>query len=164
MEFPEGFAPPHLKNKVLRLLCALYRLKQAGLTWWNELNKSMRELDFKQLKTDAGLFIYKEGNQIVVAIIYVDNALFCGPSKAFIEKVKVAFMKRWECCDLGEAKEFLRMNIHRNGCHLHIDQHEYLEKVLERCGMINAKPARTPLPQGYQLEKNIAPINPELWT
>jgi len=32
MEFPEGFAPPHLKNKVLRLLCTLYRLKQAGLT------------------------------------------------------------------------------------------------------------------------------------
>jgi len=78
MEFPEGFAPPHLKNKVLRLLRALCRLKQAGLTWWNELNESMRELGFERLKTDASLFIYKEGNQIVVAIIYVDDALFCG--------------------------------------------------------------------------------------
>jgi len=72
----------------------------------------MKKLGFEQLKTDASLFIYKEGNHIVVAIIYVDNAFFCGPSKAFVEKVEAAFMKRWECRDLGKAKEFLRMNIH----------------------------------------------------
>ena len=163
MEFPEDFAPPHLKNKVLRLLCAIYRLKQAGLAWWNELNESMKELGFERLKTDTSLFIYKEGNQIVIAIIYVDDALFCGPSKAFVEKVKAAFMRRWECCNFGEAKEFLQMNIHRDGRRLHIDQHEYLEKVLEHCGMINAKPACTSLPQGYQPEKNIAPVNLKLW-
>ena len=34
MEFPESFTSPHLKNKVLRLLCTLHGLKQeqAGLT------------------------------------------------------------------------------------------------------------------------------------
>jgi len=47
MKFPEGFAPPHLKNKFLRLLCTLYGLKQAGLAWWNELNESMKELGFE---------------------------------------------------------------------------------------------------------------------
>jgi len=107
MEFPKGFAPPRLRNKVLRLLCTLYRLKQAGLAWWNELNESMKELDFEQLKTNTSLFIYKEGNQIVIAIIYVDDALFCGPSKHFAEKIKAVFMKRWEFHDLREAKEFL---------------------------------------------------------
>jgi len=48
--------------------------------------------------------------------------------------------------------------------YIHIDQREYLEKVLGCCGMINAKPACTPLPQGYQPEKNTAPINLELQT
>jgi len=38
------------------------------------------------LKTDAGLFIYKEGNQIVIAIIYVNNVLFCGPFKSLNRK------------------------------------------------------------------------------
>jgi len=56
------------------------------------------------------------------------------------------------------------MNIHQDGRCLHIDQHEYLKKVLECCGMINAKPACTPLPQGYQPEKNTAPVNLELQT
>jgi len=164
MDFPEGFAPPHLKNKVLRLLHALYGLKQAGLTWWNELNESMTELGFKQLKTDTDLFIYKEVNQIVVAIIYVDDTLFCGPSKALVEKFKATFMKRWGCHDLRKAKEFLWINIHWEGHCPYIDQPEYLKKVLERCGIINAQPARTPWPQGYQPEKNTAPINLKLQT
>jgi hypothetical protein len=71
-------------------------------------------------------------------------------------------MKKWECRDLGEPHEFLQMNIHREGCKIYIDQRSYLDKVLERCGMINAKPARTPLPQGYHPEKNDAPVDPEM--
>jgi hypothetical protein len=71
-------------------------------------------------------------------------------------------MKKWECRDLGEPHEFLQMNIHREGCKIYIDQRSYLDKVLERCGMINAKPAHTPLPQGYHPEKNDAPVDPEM--
>jgi len=56
------------------------------------------------------------------------------------------------------------MNIHQNGHHLHIDQYKYLKKMLEHCGMINTKPAHTPLPQGYQPKKNTAPVNLELQT
>ena len=58
-------------------------------------------------------------------------------------------MKKWECRDLGDAKEFLRMRIVRKGRSIHLDQCSYLEKVLERCSMTNARPAPTPLPAGY---------------
>jgi hypothetical protein len=112
MEFPEGFMPTHMKGKVLRLLCAIYGLKQAGLAWWRALDKSMQELGFERLKSDAGLFVYKRGKDVVLTIIYVDNTLFCRPSKSLVEKIKAAFMKKWECRDLREPREFLRMNIH----------------------------------------------------
>ena len=164
MEFPEGYMPPNQKSKVLRLLRAIYGLKQAGLTWWRTLDKSMKNLGFERLKSDAGLFVYQRGGNIVLAIIYVDDALFCGPNKSLVEKLKAAFMKKWECRDLGEPREFLRMNIRREGRRILIDQRNYLDKVLERCGMINAKPARTPLPQGYYPEKNEQPIDPVLRT
>ena len=164
MEFPEGFLPPNMKGKVLRLLHAIYSLKQAGLAWWRALDKSMQELGFERLKSDAGLFVYKRGNDIVLAIIYIDDTLFCGPSKSLVEKIKATFMKKWECQDLGEPCEFLQMNIHREGRCIYIDQWNYLDKVLEHCGMINAKPARMPLPQGYYPEKNNAPVNPEMRT
>ena len=92
----------------------------------------MKDLGFKHLKSNAGIFLYwKKGTQIVVAIVYVDDALFCGPDKAIVTEVKAAFMRKWECRDLGPAKEFLHMRIRRTGSKIMIDQCTYLEKVLE---------------------------------
>ena len=89
---------------------------------------------------------------------------FCGPSKSLVEKIKAAFMKKWKCWDLGEPCKFLWMNIHWEGHCIYIDQRNYLNKVLEHCRMINAKPASTPLPQEYYPEKNDAPVKPEMRT
>ena len=58
-------------------------------------------------------------------------------------------MHKWGCRDLGLAKEFLHMRIQRNGSKILIDQCAYLEKVLERFGMTNARSTTTPLPQEY---------------
>lgn len=163
MEQPEGFSKKGQEHKVLRLLRALYGLKQAGLAWWRALNKSMEELGFTRLKTDAGIFVHKLSNgSIVVAIVYVDDAIFCGPNKAIVEDFKKKFMRKWECRDLGDVKEFLRMRITRDGNKIMIDQCQYLKKVLQRCGMQNANSATTPLPAGYQPEVNTAPVNPTI--
>ena len=71
-------------------------------------------------------------------------------------------MRKWECRDLEEPKEFLRMCITRKGRAIHLDQCAYLQKVVERCGMLNAKAASTPLPTGYYALANKDPVNPEL--
>ncbi|KAL7284806.1 hypothetical protein ACG7TL_002116 [Trametes sanguinea] len=155
MEQPEGFVAKGQERKVLRLLRALYGLKQAGRAWWSTLNQSMKELGFSRLVSDPGLFICKDKNgQLVIVVVYVDDALFCGPDKALVEKMKAKFMKKWECRDLGEVKEFLRMRIQRSGSTIRIDQCAYLEKVLQRCGMQNAKSVPTPLPAGYYPKPN----------
>ena len=93
MEQPEGFAVPGQECKVLRLWHALYGLKQASLTWWRTLDESPKELRFECLKSEAGIFFYKKkGINIVIGIIYVDNALFCSPNKAVVDAIKVQFM------------------------------------------------------------------------
>jgi len=108
MEQPKGFAVPGQERKVLRLWRALYGLKQAGLAWWRTLDESLKELGFERLKSEAGIFFYKKkGTNIVIGIIYVDDALFCGPNKAVVDAIKVQFMRKWECRDLGEPNEFL---------------------------------------------------------
>jgi len=110
MEQPEGFAAPGQEHKVLCLWRALYGLKQASLAWWHTLNESLKELGFERLKSEAGIFFYKKkGTNIVIGIIYVDDALFCGPNKAVVDAIKAQFMRKWECRDLGEPNEFLRM-------------------------------------------------------
>ena len=121
----------------------------------------MEELGFTSLASDTGVFYYRGEGSFVVAIIYVDDAIFCGPSKPLVLKLKEAFMKRWETRDLGEVTEFLRMHITRNGSSIHLDQSAYLKTVLQRCGMQNAKSAATPLLAGYVPKPLEEQANPE---
>ena len=54
------------------------------------------------------------------------------------------------------------MCITRKGHAIHLDQCTYLQKVIERCSMQNAKTASTPLPAGYYVAKNTEPVDMEL--
>jgi hypothetical protein len=107
MEQPEGYKAPGKEHKVLRLYKALYGLKQAGLTWWRTLDRSMKDLGFRRLVSDAGLFIKYDNGKRIIVVVYVDDALFCGPNKAKVLKAKQDFMSKWECRDLSDATDFL---------------------------------------------------------
>jgi hypothetical protein len=162
MEQPEGFVNPVHPKKVLRLLRALYGLKQAGLAWWRAMKQSMEDLGFKCLNSDAGIFLYKKKDALCIAVVYVDDCFFTGLDDAINQQLKGAFMKKWECRDLGELSEFLGMRIVRNSSKIHIDQCAYLKIVLERCGIQNSKRAATPLPAGYVPTKSEMVASPEL--
>jgi hypothetical protein len=162
MEQPEGYKAPGKEHKVLRLHKALYGLKQTGLTWWRTLDHSMKDLGFRRLVSNAGLFIKYDNGERIVVVVYVDDALFCGPNKAKVLKAKQDFMFKWECRDLGDATNFLRMRITRKGDKLSLDQVDYLDKILDRFGMVNCKSARTPLPEGYQPLANTGPADSAL--
>ena len=91
----------------------------------------MEELGFTSLASDTGVFYYRGEGSFIIAIIYVNDTIFCGPSKSLILKLKEVFMKRWETWDLGEVMEFLRMRITRQGSPIHLDQCAYLKTVLQ---------------------------------
>ena len=96
---------------------------------------------------------------MVLAIIYVDNALFCGSNKAIVDEVKAHFMQKWECRDLGKACKFLHMHMHWNGCKISINQCTYLDIVLKCHEMANAKSVPTPLPSRYYPMPNMESLN-----
>ena len=124
----------------------------------------MKEFRFEGLISNTGLFIWRNKHGFVITVIYVDDALFCGPYKALVQELKEKFMKKWECRNLGDVTKFPRMKVHRDGSKINLDQCTYLETILERCGMQNCKSAAIPLLARYMLEPvslNTA-INPEL--
>ena len=92
MHQPEGFKVKGQEHKVLRLHCALYGLKQAALSWWRELEASMKRLGFGRTTSDAGGFFTKKEGQLVIAVVYVDDALFFEKNKEAIKRVKKTFM------------------------------------------------------------------------
>jgi hypothetical protein len=92
----------------------------------------------------------------------VDDALFVGPNPALTCSVKDMVMKKWDCCNLGKYGEFIGITFTRCDGKIYLDQRDYLEKVIECCGMQNAKSAPMPLPAGYVPVPNNGPVNPEL--
>ena len=162
MRQPEGFVIPGKEHKVYRLLRAIYGLKQASRAWYMELVKSLKLLGFKRLQTDAGIFIFRdERGNFVVVIAYVDDILFAGPNRKLVDSKKKEFMKRWECRDLENPKEFLRMRIRRDAKHIYLDQSAYLGTVLNRFQMMDCRVAKTPMVEGYKPLPNTGPVDPK---
>jgi len=160
MEQPEGFKIPGQQHKVMHLKRTIYGLKQAALAWWKVLDKSMAALGCTRLLSDSGLFVNEQ--KTIVVIVYVDDVLFLGANKKDISSLKERFMRIWECRDLGDTKEFLRMRIIKKNGSIFLDQKDYLQKVLQRFNLINAKTVPTPLPEGYQPQPNKGSPDPEI--
>ena len=79
-------------TKVLCLNRAIYRLKQVALAWWKELESSMKRLGFKCTASDAGVFFRYIGGDLIIIIVYVDDAIFFGKNIDTIQKVQKSFM------------------------------------------------------------------------
>ena len=144
----------------MKLLHALYRLRQAARAWWLELKKSMQELGFKCVYADSGIFVFKSKHgDIVIISIYVDDGLFTGNNPDKVKELKACFMAKWECRNLGKVSEFLSMKVTHDPFGYRLNQRAYLLKVLKRFNCLEVKPADTPLPERYLLAKSDQPIN-----
>ena len=164
---PEGFVEKGNERLVWRLKHALYGLKQAALAWWKELEVSMKQIGFICLHSDAGIFIHTCCE--VLCITYVDDYIFAGKDLSMIMKIKQQFMKKWECRDLGEAKEFLKMRIRREGHKIILDQQDYLDKIvmhfnlqnhtlLEHLFLLDMNQKKTKEQQPHNSVRNISPL------
>jgi len=143
MKQPEGFVMKSQPNKVMRLKCAFYGLKQASLTWWRELEEFMLTIGFKWASSDAGVFVYR----------HKDGKL--------VDRKKRACLEHWECRDTGDVKEFLGMQIKKTAHHVKVNQINYLKQILQQFDMTNIKVTKTPLPSGYILQPNTAAVDPK---
>ena len=105
MEQPEGFVVKGKEKKVCWLRKAIYSLKQAALQWNKQLHKSLLEMEFIRCKSDPGTYFKIVGGEIIIVLVYVDNALFMGSNKMQVLSHKKDFMKRWESRDLGPGRQ-----------------------------------------------------------
>ena len=82
MEQPKGFKVKGQEHKVICLKHAIYGLKQATLTWWRVLDKSMAVLGLIHLQSNSVIFVNKD--KTVFVIIYVNNVLFLRADKCVL--------------------------------------------------------------------------------
>ncbi|XP_057770872.1 uncharacterized protein LOC130990664 [Salvia miltiorrhiza] len=98
VEQPPGFEVAGT-DKVYKLKKALYGLKQAPRAWYDTLSKYLHEKGLKKGSLDRTLFTLKEGEELILVQIYVDDIIFGSRSERLC--------KTWSLCryqsDLKEA-------------------------------------------------------------
>lgn len=139
-------------NRVCRLNKALYGLKQAGRQWYERLKEALRLLDLVPTKSDPCVFVDKNRDQTFV-LIYVDDILIASKNSGRADQIKREFSRQFKIKDLGEAKYCLGIEIRQEKKQIRLSQASYIRKIMNRFGMIDCKPSRTPLVVGSKLLK-----------
>ena len=164
MKQPEGFEDKRGKDLVCKLKKSLYGLKQSPRQWNKKFDSFVRGIGFNKSYYDVCL--YYEGNNsedIIILLIYVDDMLIACKSLAKAVNLKKQLSIAFDMTDLGSASKILRMAIERDKHRktLKITQNTYLEKLVDKFGMKNAKPTRIPLAGHFKLSVNLEPVNEE---
>nr|GEW29969.1 hypothetical protein [Tanacetum cinerariifolium] len=73
---PDGFVDPDNPNYVYKLKKTLYGLKQAPRAWYDMLSSFLISQDFSKGLVDPTLFIRRNGNDLLLVQIYVDDIIF----------------------------------------------------------------------------------------
>jgi hypothetical protein len=147
MKPPQGFEST---DKVLKLQKSLYGLKQAARVWNQAMDKCLTDLSFIQSKHDSCLYINKVYEKTCYLIVHVDDILMASEDEDIIDKLSSKISKVFELKNLGEAKQFIGINIERlkNGTFA-INQSPYIQKIAETFQLQDTKGSLYPLDPGY---------------
>jgi ATP-binding cassette subfamily B (MDR/TAP) protein 1 len=95
--------------------------------------------------------------------LYVDDILIVAKSKKDITTLKAQLSTEFEMKDLGATKKILGMKIirDRKSGLLFLNQHDYINKVLHRFNMSDAKKVTTPIIPHFKQSSTQCPITNE---
>ncbi|GJV87558.1 retrovirus-related pol polyprotein from transposon TNT 1-94 [Tanacetum coccineum] len=145
MEAPRGFTDSFGEREVCLLKKSLYGLKQSPRAWFGRFTLAMKHYGFKQSNSDHTLFLKQRGNLITCLIIYVDDMIITGNDKEEITKLKKNLFTEFEMKDLGRLKYFLGIEVLRSKQGIFMYQKKYVLDLLAEIGMVDCKPADTPM-------------------
>nr|GEU94793.1 hypothetical protein [Tanacetum cinerariifolium] len=83
---PDGFVDQDNPNHVYKLKKALYGLKQAPHAWYDMLSSFLLSRDFSKGSVDPTLFIRRNGNDLLMVQIYVDDIIFAASALELFKK------------------------------------------------------------------------------
>lgn len=136
-------------GKVCKLNKALYGFRQTRRRWYARLDSILKKLDLAPTSIDP--CVYHDKNNHIFVLTYVDDILIAYRDKVAITQLKEEFSKNFEIRDLGNARYCLGIEISRSREGICLFQAGYIRDILDRFGMVDCKPVRTPLESGIKL-------------
>lgn len=124
----------------------------------------MIKIGFTPCEHDCCVYVKRlDDGSYIYLLLYVNDMLIATKRKVEINKIKDLLSKEFDMKDLGIARKILGMEIcrDRTAGKLWLSQKDYVIKLLERFGMVNAKQVSTPLATHFRLSKLQSPESAE---
>ncbi|KAI3510913.1 hypothetical protein L1887_18051 [Cichorium endivia] len=145
MEQPPGFHDSRFPNHVCRLHKALYGLKQAPRAWFHRLSTFLTTNGFECSRADPSLFVFKRDSCVLYLLVYVDDLILTGSDDKVIRSFITKLHNEFAIKDLGRLTYFLGLEVAYTSNGLFLSQSKYVHDILSRAGLLDAKPATTPI-------------------
>jgi hypothetical protein len=151
---PPGFESAEFPHKVYRLRKALYGLKQAPRAWYCRLRGFLFSKGFEMGNVVKTLFLLRQGDDILIVQVYVDDIVFGGLSHTLVARFAEDMSKEFEMSMMGELQFFLRLQIKQEMEGTFVHQTKYTKDILKKFKMDDSKPLSTPTSMSTTLDAN----------
>lgn len=146
MKIPEGLiVEGGSERMVCQLKKSLYGLKQAPRCWNTKFSGFIKKFGFTESEADSCLYKGVIEHENVFLALFVDDGLIACKSLSVIGKVLKYIEKEFEIT-VGNANRFVGLQIARNreNKSMLIHQSDYVEKILKKFKMKDAKAVSVP--------------------
>nr|GFC36053.1 retrovirus-related Pol polyprotein from transposon TNT 1-94 [Tanacetum cinerariifolium] len=151
---PDGFVDADNPNHVYKLKKALYGLKQAPRAWYDMLSSFPLSQDFSKGSVDPTLFIRKNGNDLLLVQIYVDDIIFAASTLELCDLFANLMCSKFKMSMMEKISFFLGLQISQNPRGIFINQSKYALESLKKYGFESCDPVDTPMVEKSKLDED----------
>ncbi|GJS59135.1 retrovirus-related pol polyprotein from transposon TNT 1-94 [Tanacetum coccineum] len=151
---PDGFVDQDNPNHVYKLKKALYGLKQAPKAWYVLLSSFLLSQKFSKDTVDPTLFTQKEGKDILLVHIYVDEIIFASTDPSLCETIFEIMCSKFKMSMMGKLSFFLGLQISQSPRGIFLNQSKYAPKIIKKYGMETSDPVDTPMVEKSKLDED----------
>ncbi|GJU22545.1 retrovirus-related pol polyprotein from transposon TNT 1-94 [Tanacetum coccineum] len=142
---PDSFMDLDNPNHVYKLKKSLYGLKQAPRAWYDMLSSFLISQDFSKGSVDPTLFIRKEGKELLLVQVYVDDSIFAASTPELCDLFAKIMCSKFMMSMMGKISFFLGLQIFQNPRGISINPSKYALESLKKYGFDSCDPVDTPI-------------------
>ncbi|GJS63192.1 retrovirus-related pol polyprotein from transposon TNT 1-94 [Tanacetum coccineum] len=111
--------------------------------------------DFSKGSVDTTLFICKEGKELLLVQVYVDDIIFAASTPELYDLFAKIMCSKFKMSIMGKISFFLGLQIFQNPKAIFINQTKYALESLKKYGFDSCDPVDTPMVEKFKLDEDI---------
>ncbi|GJT49819.1 retrovirus-related pol polyprotein from transposon TNT 1-94 [Tanacetum coccineum] len=151
MDAKTAFLNGNLREELKK---ALYGLKQAPRAWYDMLSSFLISQDFSKGSVGPTMFICKEGKELLLVQVYVDDIIFAASTLELCDLFAKIMCLKFKMSMIGKISFFLGLQIFQNPSGIFINQSKYALESLKKYGFDSCDPVDTPMVEKSKLDED----------